>query len=73
MRNFKLLLIAVFCIGSISCINGQIRKTVYGNGNVVKKERKAGEFAGIRVSSGIDVYLKQADHESISVESDENL
>lgn len=73
MKKFRLILIAFFCILSVSCINGQIRKTVYGNGNVVKKERKAGAFSGLRVSSGIDVYLRQTDNESISVEADENL
>jgi citrate lyase gamma subunit len=73
MKNFKILMIAVFCIGSVSCIDGQMRKTIYGDGNVVKRERQAGNFTGIRVSSGIDVYLKQTDNESISVETDENL
>jgi citrate lyase gamma subunit len=73
MKKFKLLIIAVLCIGSVSCINGQMRKTIYGDGNVVKRERQAGNFTGIRVSSGIDVYLRQTDNESISVEADENL
>jgi citrate lyase gamma subunit len=73
MKNFKLFMIAVLCLSGVSCIDGQIRKTVYGDGNVVKKERQAGEFTGLKVSSGIDVYLRQTDKESISVEADENL
>jgi len=40
---------------------------------MVKKVREAGQFTGIRVSSGIDVYLKQTGSESITVEADENL
>lgn len=73
MKALKILIIATLCIAGISCINGQTGKTVYGNGNVVTKERAAGDFSGIKVSSGIDVYLKQGDNMTISVEADENL
>jgi hypothetical protein len=73
MKSLKILLFILICISLVSCINGQIRKTVYGEGNVVKKERTADSFEGIRVSTGINVYLKQGDKESITVEADENL
>jgi hypothetical protein len=73
MRNLKQILIVVLCIGISACANAQFRKTVYGNGDVVKKERKAIKATGIRVSSGIDVYLKQGDDFKLSVEADENL
>ncbi|NMC38670.1 MAG: DUF2807 domain-containing protein [Bacteroidales bacterium] len=73
MKSIKILIIAAFCIADVSCIDGQIRKTVYGDGNVVKKERQAGEFTGIKVSTGIDVYLKQSDNHYIAVETDQNL
>ncbi|NSW93548.1 MAG: DUF2807 domain-containing protein [Bacteroidales bacterium] len=73
MKNIKILLITAFCLSITACIDGQPRRTVYGNNNVVKKERQAGNFDGIRVSSGIDVYLSQGDKESIVVEADENL
>jgi hypothetical protein len=73
MKNLKVLMIAAFCLGIISCIDGQIRKTVRGNGDVVKKERTVNPFDGIKVSTGIDVYLKQGDKESLVVEADENL
>ncbi len=56
-----------------ACTQGQFRKTVYGNNKVVTKERNAENFTGIRVSTGIDVYLKQGNNETISVEADENL
>jgi len=46
---------------------------VYGNNKVVTKERKTESFTGIKVSSGIDVCLKQGNNESVSVEADENL
>jgi hypothetical protein len=73
MKNLKYLLIISLALGISFCTDGQIRRTVYGNGDVVKKERKAGNFTGLRVSSGIDVYLRQTGDESIAVESDENL
>jgi len=74
MKNLKIFLITLVCLSLIaSCINGQIRKTVRGNGNVVKKERNVESFDGIKVSSGVSVYLRQGDKESVTVEADENL
>lgn len=73
MKNLKFVLIIFLSLGITFCSNGQIRRTVYGNNNVVKKVREAGKFTGLRVSSGIDVYLKQSGNESIEVEADENL
>ena len=73
MKSLKILLFTLVCINLTSCIDGQVRRTVYGEGNVIKKERTAGSFEGIRVSTGINVYLKQGDKESIAVEADENL
>jgi hypothetical protein len=73
MKNRKYFLILFLALGITFCTDGQIRRTVYGNNHVVKKEREAGRFTGLRVSSGIDVYLKQTGNESIEVEADENL
>ena len=73
MKSLKVLMIAFICFGITSCIDAQFRKTVRGEGNVVKKERTITSFDGITVSSGIDVYLKQGEKESITVEADENL
>jgi hypothetical protein len=73
MKNLKFFLIIILTIGITVCADGQIRRTVYGNNHVVKKEREAGKFTGLRVSSGIDVYLRQTGNESIAVEADENL
>ena len=66
-------MIGALMVGITACVDAQIRKTVYGNRNVVKKERSAGSFTGIKVSTGIDVFLKQTSNESIIVEADENL
>jgi len=73
MKNLRHFLVVILTIGITFCAEGQIRRTVYGNNHVIKKERNAGHFTGIRVSSGIDVYLKQTGSESIVVEADENL
>lgn len=48
-------------------------RTIRGDRNVVTVERPAGEFTGISVSSGIDVFLSQGNTPAISVEADENL
>jgi len=74
MKNLKYLITVLLCLNLTMCVNGQFRKTVYGDKKVVKKDRTVEEsFSGVRVSTGIDVYLKQGDRESISVEADENL
>ncbi len=73
MKNFKYLTVVVLCLAIAGCVNCQIRKTVYGNKNVVKKERTAGSFTGVSTSSAIDVLLSQGDNNSITVEADENL
>ena len=73
MKNLRHFLVVILALGITFSAEGQIRKTVYGNNHVVKKDRNAVHFTGIRVSSGIDVYLKQTGSESITVEADENL
>jgi hypothetical protein len=73
MKSLKSLTFAILIIVITSCMSAQSWKTVYGNKKVVTKERKTDSFTGIKVSSGIDVYLKQGNDESVSVEADENL
>ncbi|HUX58689.1 MAG TPA: head GIN domain-containing protein [Bacteroidales bacterium] len=73
MKSLRVLLIAIAILSISACTQGQMRKTVYGNNDVVTKERKAESFTGIKVSTGIDVYLTQGNNEAISVEADENL
>jgi uncharacterized protein YxeA len=73
MKSLKVLIIAVICLGISSYVDAQFFRMVRGNGDVVKKERTTTSFDGIRVSAGINVYLKQGDKESITVEADENL
>lgn len=73
MKNLKQLTVILIFLVLTASLNGQFRRTVTGNRNVVTKERQAGEFTGIRVSTGIDVYLSQANKQGITVEADENL
>ena len=72
MKSLKTLAI-IITLALTSCIQGQGWRTVTGHGNVVTKDRNVDSFTGIKVSSGIDVYLKQGDKISVSVEADENL
>jgi hypothetical protein len=73
MKSLKFFTI-VFALTTIySCGTAQWNKTVTGNGHVVTKERETRSFTGVKVSSGIDVILKQGDNISITVEADENL
>jgi hypothetical protein len=73
MKSLRILTIAFAILSISACSQGQMRRTVYGNGDVVTKERHVDNFSGVRVSTGIDVYLKQGNNESMSVEADENL
>ena len=73
MKNLRLIAAAAIIICLAFTLQAQNRKTVNGNNKVVTKEREAGTFDGLRVSSGVDVYLKQGDKEAIKVETDENL
>jgi hypothetical protein len=73
MKSLRFLTIAIAILSISACTQGQMRKTVYGNNKVVTKERNTEPFTGVRVSSGIDIFLKQGNNESLSVEADENL
>ncbi|HEX2968124.1 MAG TPA: head GIN domain-containing protein [Bacteroidales bacterium] len=73
MKNLKLFtaITSFLLISALS--NAQFWESVRGNGHVVSKERKTDSFTGIRVSSGVDVYLKQGNNISVTLEADENL
>jgi hypothetical protein len=73
MKSMRTLIITVAILSISACTQAQWRKTVHGDGNVIRKERKTDTFTGVDVSTGIDVYLKQGNDESVTVEADENL
>jgi hypothetical protein len=73
MKTLKFISNLIICLGLTACTNAQIWSTVRGEGSVVTEERSASYFSELVVSSGIDVYLKQGDKESITVEAEQNL
>ena len=73
MKSLRVLIAAITILSISATTHAQFRKTVYGNNKVVTKERDIENFTGIRVSTGIDVYLKQGSREAITVEADENI
>jgi hypothetical protein len=74
MKSLKFLLAVTLLISiNACCLDAQWRKTVRGEGPVVKEDRQASSFDEIKVSTGIDVYLRQGNNQSITVEADENL
>jgi uncharacterized protein YxeA len=72
MKNLKVLSV-ILLLAIPAGLFAQRWEIVRGDHNVVKKERDAGSFTKIKVSTGIDVYLSQGSRESITVEADENL
>lgn len=73
MKSLKSFVIFAIIVGSSLSLQAQSWRSVTGHGHVVAKERKTDSFTGIKVSSGIDVYLKQGNEISVKVEADENL
>jgi hypothetical protein len=71
LKKMSLTLVALTMVFS-STVNAQFWGTK-GNGIVKKQDREIGSFSAISSSSGIDVYLRQGDKESVTVEADENL
>lgn len=73
MKRTSILLIAVLALATTSCIIDGWSNSISGSGNVVTEEREISGFEGVHVSSGIDVYLTEADEFSVVVEADDNL
>jgi hypothetical protein len=73
MKRINFFAIVIVSVLVTISIQAQSWRTVSGNHNVVKKERDAGNFTGIVVSSGIDVVLSQGDNQYLAIEADENL
>lgn len=65
--------ILIFTFLVSSCFMDSWNESVYGEGPVVTENRNIEGFSGIRVSSGIDVFVRQGSSESVKVEADENL
>lgn len=72
MRQLQYIILVFLIIGSSSCYFGP-HETIYGSGNVVSEERDIDEFSGLKVSSGIDVVIRQGKKISLELEADDNL
>ena len=71
MKNILFISFIVLIVAGSCCLDPN--ETIYGNGNVVSEERIIGDFDALKVSSGIDVIIKQGSALSLMVEADENL
>ncbi|MCK5135740.1 MAG: DUF2807 domain-containing protein [Bacteroidales bacterium] len=73
MKKTTLLLFGILSVALGSCVINGWNKSVSGNGNVTEETRDISGFAGVHVSSGIDVYLSEGKDFEVRVEADENL
>ncbi len=72
MKTLLSISAAILILAGTSCYFDS-SEAVFGNGKVVSEERMIEDFEGLRVSSGIDVIMKQGDKISLLLEADENL
>lgn len=73
-KSINHFIIVLFIATLFSSCGTDIFNRVNGNRNVVLKDRKPQDnFTGIRVSTGIDLYISQGKGNAIKVEADENL
>jgi hypothetical protein len=70
-KNFLFVLPLILLMDSGCMIN--FPDSITGNGKVITQTRDLSEFSGIKVGSGIDVYLTQGETQRVEVEADENL
>jgi len=74
MKTVKNLTILLFLSAFITSCGVDMFNRVDGNRNVVSEKRKINDdFTGVKVSSGIDLYIKQGRKNQLTVEADENL
>lgn len=72
-KEFYRLFIIILVFSATGCDYYSFNETIYGDGNVVSEIRKVTDFDGIKVSTGIDVFIKQGSTEALKIEADENL
>jgi uncharacterized membrane protein len=72
--TIKKLSVILFVSVFISSCGIDMFNRVDGNRNVVTQKRKINnDFSKVKVSSGIDLYIRQGERVSLTVEADENL
>ena len=74
MKTLKTGMILLFLTTFLTSCGVDVFNRVSGNRNVVTKDRKInGDFTRVKVSNGLDLYIKQGDRNEVTVEADENL
>ena len=74
MKTIKQGIVLLFISAIFASCGVDMFNRIDGDRNVVSKERKIGEdFSRVKVSSGIDLYIKQGSKTELTVEADENL
>jgi hypothetical protein len=73
MKTKKTIMLITLTIFLASGCVVNIQDTITGDGKVVSQTRDVPEFSGVKVGSGIDVFLTQGDNQRVVVEADENL
>lgn len=74
MKTIKKGIVLLFISAVFTSCGVDIFNRIEGNRNVVTEQRKINEhFTRVKVSSGIDLYIKQGNKSRLTIEADENL
>lgn len=73
MKTAKIILLVPLILFLVAGCVVNIQDSITGDGNVVSQTRDVPVFSGIKVGSGIDVFVTQGENQSVVVEADENL
>ncbi|MEQ6124770.1 head GIN domain-containing protein [Pseudotenacibaculum sp. MALMAid0570] len=74
MKTVKTGIILLFISAFFASCGVDMFNRIDGNRNVISEKRKINDdFTRVKVSSGIDLYIKQGNKVSLTVEADENL
>jgi len=75
MKKIKLSssILVILIIGASCSLSFKTLNKIKGKGEIVKEDRKIGEFNGIEVSNAIDVIVTQSENESVVTKTYENV
>lgn len=70
----KIILLSGVIVAALFMMSCYYTSPEKGSGNVIKKDREIkGDFDAVKVSQGIDLFLKQGDKVTCTVETDDNV
>ena len=74
MKTIKTTIVLLFVSVLFASCGADMFNRIDGNRNVISKDREiTNDFTKVRVSSGIDLFIKQGNQVELTVEADENL